>query len=169
MSEKIDLQGRASHFTTEMPNLEEYLLNDHSKAILKNTNMKKDHVLRSFHIAVLVKRGKIIETATNSIGSRSNGSGYSDLSLHAERAVVKKLGDISKLRGCTMYVWRIGFAEFYPMSSDPCSECIIFLNKCMKQYGLRNVLYTYTNTLSKETYHKPRGNRCSCGKRKCES
>jgi len=157
-----------SFFTNyKMPNLEDFLLNDHSQSILKNIDKKKDHVLRSFHIAVLVKRGKIIETATNTIGSRSNGAGYSDLSLHAERAVVKKLGDISKLRGCTMYVWRIGFAAYYPMASDPCSECLIFLNKCMKQYGLRNVLYTNTNTLSKEVYHNTRGNRCSCGKKHC--
>ncbi len=97
-------------------------------------------------MAVIVKRGKIIETATNRIGSRSKGCGYSDITIHAERAVVKKLGDISKLRGCTMYVWRIGFAEFYPMTSAPCHDCQIFLNKCIRQYGLRAVYYTNTNT-----------------------
>jgi hypothetical protein len=107
----------------------------------------RTHIL-SMHMAVLVKRGNIIETATNRIGSRSKGSGYSDITIHAERAVVKKLGDVSKLRGCTMYVWRIGFSGFYPMTSDPCHDCQIFLTKCIKQYGLRAVYYTNTNTPS---------------------
>ena len=106
----------------------------------------KKNCLNSLHMAVIVKRGKVIEVATNSVGSRSRGSGYSDRTIHAERAVVKKLGDITKLKGATMYVWRIGFAGFYPMSSEPCNECQVFLNKCMKQYGLRAVYYTHTNT-----------------------
>jgi cytidine deaminase len=124
--------------------LENYLLYEHT---LRSIQSKENKTHRfSLHMAVLVQRGKIICTATNRIGSRSSGAGYSDVTIHAERAVVKKLGDISKLRGCTMYVWRIGFAEYYPMNSEPCSECRVFLAKCMKQYGLRGVYYTYQNT-----------------------
>lgn len=128
-----------------MPHIEDFLLYEHTQMFIQGKESKKNR-LSSLHMAVLVKRGKIIETATNTLGSRSRGSGYSELTLHAERAVIKKLGDISKLRGCTMYVWRVGFAEFYPMSSEPCSECQVFLNKCVKQYGLRGIFYTHTNT-----------------------
>lgn len=102
----------------------------------------------NLHIAVLVKRGKMVAIATNRSGNRSKGSGYSDRTIHAERAVVKELGDISKLRGCSMYVWRIGFADYYTMNSEPCHECQVFLNKCVTKYGLRGVYYTHTNTPS---------------------
>lgn len=128
-----------------MANFEKFLLYEHAQTIIQGKDQKKNR-LNSLHLAVIVNRGRIIASATNTLGSRSRGSGYSDLTLHAERAVVKKLGDITKLKGSTMYVWRIGFAEFYPMSSEPCSECQVFLNKCMKQYGLRAVYYTHTNT-----------------------
>jgi hypothetical protein len=125
--------------------MEEFLLYEHTKTLIQDVDSKQNH-LHSLHMAVLVKRGKIIETATNRLGTRSSGSGYSDRTIHAERAVVKKLGDISKLRGCTLYVWRIGFAQFYPMSSEPCHECDVFLTKCINKYGLRGVYYTHTNT-----------------------
>jgi hypothetical protein len=46
-------------------------------------------------MAVIVKRGQILAEATNNYGSRSRGSGYSKSSIHAERNVVKQLGDIS--------------------------------------------------------------------------
>lgn len=94
------------------------------------------------HIAAIVKRGKVIATAENRLGSRSSGSGYSDQTIHAERAVVKKLGDISKLRGAVLCVWRISNLNVLP--SSPCSECQIFLKKCMREYGLSSVQYTDT-------------------------
>jgi len=149
---------------TIMPQLENFLLYEHAQSIIQNKGQKRN-CLTSLHIAVLVKRGKIIETAMNSLGSRARGAGYSGLTIHAERAVVKKLGDISKLRGCTMYVWRVGFAEFYPMSSEPCSECVVFLNKCKKQYGLREVYFTHTNTISvKPYYNDQKIKACECSK-----
>jgi hypothetical protein len=48
------------------------------------------------HIAILMKRGKILEIASNAVGTRSKGSGYQERTIHAERAVLKKVGDISK-------------------------------------------------------------------------
>jgi len=157
--------------------IQEFLLYEHMPTIIQG-KQSRTHFL-SMHMAVLVKRGNIIETATNRIGSRSKGSGYSDITIHAERAVVKKLGDISKLRGCTMYVWRIGFSGFYPMTSDPCHDCQIFLTKCIKQYGLRAVYYTNTNTPSelmitpKEVHIKENNKRVQAlkeekKKRKCQ-
>ena len=94
------------------------------------------------HIAALVKRGKVIAVAQNRVGSRSRGSGYSSQTIHAERAVVKKLGDISKLKDATLCVWRISAINVLP--SKPCSECQVFLEKCMSQYGLRCVQYSDT-------------------------
>jgi hypothetical protein len=94
------------------------------------------------HVAALVKRGKVIAVAQNRVGSRSKGSGYSNQTIHAERAVVKKLGDISKLKDATLCVWRISAVNVLP--SKPCSECQVFLEKCMSQYGLRCVQYSDT-------------------------
>jgi hypothetical protein len=96
------------------------------------------------HIAVVVQRGKIIAEATNRLGSRTKGCGYSDYTIHAERNVIKKIGDYNKLRDADMYVMRCGRGENVGkfINSKPCSECECFLNKCIRKYGLRNVYYT---------------------------
>ena len=97
----------------------------------------------SVHMAVIVKRGKILAQATNQLGSRSRGSGYSKYTIHAEKNVVKELGDISKLRGADLYVMRISKTEEPThLTSKPCHECECFLQKCMRIYGLKNVYYT---------------------------
>ena len=94
----------------------------------------------SLHVAAIVKRGKVLAVARNRIGSRSTGSGYSNQTLHAEKAVFKKLGDIRKLNGAVLCVWRLGSTGVMP--SKPCSECQLFLEKCIREYGLRAVQYT---------------------------
>ena len=94
-----------------------------------------------FHQAVIVKRNKILAIGHNSVGSRSKGCGYSDQTIHAERAVVRNLGDISLLRGATLYVYRYN-AHDKLLDSKPCSECQIFLEKCIREYGLRKVVYS---------------------------
>lgn len=98
----------------------------------------------SVHIAVICKKGKIIAEATNKLGSRSSGCGYSDYTIHAERNVVKELGDYTKLRDADMYVIRCGRGENSVkfMNSKPCSDCECFLNKCINKYGLRKIYYT---------------------------
>lgn len=105
------------------------------------------HHLLHIHVAVLMKRGKIIAEATNAYGSRSRGSGYSDRTIHAERNVIKKLGNIQDLRGAEMYITRISRVRgpdgvCKTASSAPCHDCSIFLEKCIKEYGLKNVYYT---------------------------
>lgn len=92
------------------------------------------------HVAAIVRRGKVLATAMNGIGTRCKGAGYSHQTIHAERAVVKKLGDTSKLRGATLCVWRVSTINVLP--SKPCSDCRLFLEKCMREYGLRCVQYT---------------------------
>jgi hypothetical protein len=108
----------------------------------RTMNLRMKHNA-SLHQAVLVKRGKIIAEATNNYGSRSRGSGYSKSSIHAEKNVVKELGDISKMKGADMYIMR--FSRSDPLEfvkSAPCPACVVFLEKCIKEYGLKNVYYT---------------------------
>ena len=93
------------------------------------------------HYARILRRGKPIAEARNSIGSRSKGCGYSDQSIHAERAVVKRLGDLSQLNGCVLLVVRINKAGDF-LNSKPCADCQKFLEKCMRHYGLRKVIYS---------------------------
>ena len=110
----------------------------------RTTKMQLSHST-SIHIAVVVLRGKIIAEATNRLCSRSKGSGYSNYTIHAERNVVKSLGNYNKLRGADMYVMRCGrginSSKF--INSKPCYDCEYFLQKCMKKYGLKNVYYTF--------------------------
>ena len=105
--------------------------------------LRQSHVT-SVHIAIIVSRGKIIAEATNRLGSRSKGCGYSNYTIHAERNVVKVLGDYNKLRDADIYVMRCGKGvnAFNFINSKPCSECECFLNKCIKKYGLNKIYYT---------------------------
>jgi hypothetical protein len=99
----------------------------------------------SVHLAILIKRGKVIAVATNSIGSRAKGSGYSMATIHAEKAVVKSLGDISQLRGASMVVVRLAKKDFEWVDSKPCHSCTKFLDKCIATYGMKKVYYSNMN------------------------
>jgi hypothetical protein len=93
------------------------------------------------HYAQIVVRNKILAVARNAVGSRSRGCGYGDQTIHAERAVVKRLGDIRLLQGATLLVWRVN-RQGDLLSSKPCPGCHLFLEKCMREYGLRKVVYS---------------------------
>lgn len=109
------------------------------------TRMRQVHNT-SLHIAILVHRGKIISVASNRVGSPSRGCGYSRYTIHAERNCIKKLGDITKVKDCDMYIMRImenkmtGEAGF--RYSKPCEQCTCALLKLQREKGLRNVFYT---------------------------
>jgi hypothetical protein len=94
------------------------------------------------HIALLMKRGKVIEVASNSIGSRSKGCGYQERTIHAERAVIKKVGDMSKLDGAVLVVIRVMRGTGEVGNSEPCHSCRCHLEKCMRRHGLRQVFYS---------------------------
>jgi hypothetical protein len=140
--------------------------------------------LGPIHLAVLMKRGKIIADAYNNIVTKryNTRKGQCTSTIHAERNVVRALGDISRIRGADMYVMRIYrvdtrnplqpaepvFVRYkgpesaavpapapvpepapcpsrgpqHYKGSEPCCECGIFLDKCVRQYGLRNIYYT---------------------------
>ena len=106
------------------------------KAVWMRTNLKKAH------IAVLMKRGKILEIASNFVGSRQGGCGYDDRSIHAERAVIKKMGDHTKLSGAIMIVIRISRGTNEIANSKPCDVCQCHLHKCIKKYGLKRIYYS---------------------------
>lgn len=111
-----------------------------------NTTRMRKVERTSFHIAMLVHRGKILVVASNACGSRSRGCGYSNFTIHAERNCIKKLGDMSKLKDCDMYIMRIcenrGTGELYFGNSKPCNECQRAIEKCQRVNGLRHVYYT---------------------------
>ncbi len=96
----------------------------------------------SAHIAVVMKRNKILAVASNSVGSRSRGCGYAERTIHAERAVLKKIGDVRQLQGAILIVLRISRGLREIVNSEPCHSCKCHLEKCMKEYGLRNVYYS---------------------------
>lgn len=93
------------------------------------------------HYATISRRGKILASSRNRVGSRSRGCGWSDQTIHAERAVIKSFGDVSQLKGCVLEVVRINKqGEF--LNSKPCGDCLKLLTKCMDQYGLLKVIYS---------------------------
>jgi hypothetical protein len=113
------------------------------KTLLNRCNSHRTSV----HVAFIVKRGQVIAKAMNSVGSRSRGCGYSDYTIHAERNVVKELGDLSKLKGASLYVVRLSrnkllVGEEKITNSEPCYDCCVFLKKCHEKYGLAKVFYT---------------------------
>jgi hypothetical protein len=95
----------------------------------------------SLHIAMVYSRGICIGLATNSVGSRSKGAGYSKSTIHAERAVLKKVGDTTLLRDASLVVIRID-KEGRIMNSEPCHACRCHLSAAMKKYGLRCVYHS---------------------------
>jgi len=96
----------------------------------------------NFHVAYLYNnRGQLMAKRPNGIASRSRGAGCSDYTIHAERAVLKALGDFNKLRGATMVVVRYGaYGTLEP--SKPCHGCTCHLTKAIQQYGLRRIYYS---------------------------
>jgi hypothetical protein len=124
------------------PSILDRFLNDS-----RTTRMHMGHTTK-LHIAIIVKRGKILAEATNKVASRSNGAASrgSQNYIHAERNVIRALGDNRKLRGADMYVMRFGKickdSDIEFKYSQPCPECTVLLEKCMREYGLKNVYFT---------------------------
>jgi len=104
---------------------------------IRARNKKKGFI----HIALIVKRNKIISIAYNQVGTRESGCGYSDYTIHAERNAIKQVGDFNKLNGASLYVVRISNQDNI-LNSTPCHGCKVLLEKCQKNYGLRNVYYS---------------------------
>ena len=115
----------------------------------------------NIHVAVLVKRNKLIAMATNKVGSRSRGAGWSDCSIHAEKNVVRELGDFNKMNGASMYVFRISSASDKIglekiQNSVPCHDCHLFLEKCVREYGLMRIFYSTNQFVELDLALRPR-------------
>lgn len=93
------------------------------------------------HHATIIHRNKVLASAYNRVGSRTRGCGYSEFTIHAEKNAIKSLGDLSKLRGATLIVVQYG-KDGELMQSKPCHDCTLFLEKCMREHGLRKVIYS---------------------------
>jgi len=92
------------------------------------------------HVAILLSaRGHVLEISKNRAGSRSQGCGWSDRSLHAERAVIKKLG---LLRGSILIVVRLSKGPTHFHGSAPCDECRCSLQKHIREDKLKAVYYS---------------------------
>ncbi len=101
------------------------------------------HGLNTYlHIAFLLKGKRIVAYATNKVGTRTKGSGYNRATIHAEIAVVKKIGDINAIRGLKMVVLRYGLQDKNWVYSHPCKCCQPILKKFIDKYGLLVVMYS---------------------------
>lgn len=94
------------------------------------------------HIALLMKGKRIIAWATNRVGTRTQGCGYANMTIHAEIAVIKKFGDMKALKGLSLVVLRYGPAIKGWIYSKPCPHCSRILEKIMRIYGLQKVYYS---------------------------
>lgn len=89
------------------------------------------------HYAEIRKGNKVLASSFNRVKAC-----LSTPSMHAERSVVKALGDIKLLRGTTLVVVRVGKNSNEFKNSKPCEHCEGFLKACMKKYGLSRVIYS---------------------------
>ena len=95
------------------------------------------------HVAILLSaRGHVLEISKNKAGSRSRGCGWSERSLHAERAVIKKLGNKDLLRGSILIVVRLSKEPAHFRGSSPCDECRRSLEKHIREDKLKAVYYS---------------------------
>jgi hypothetical protein len=92
------------------------------------------------HIALVLKRGRLLAWGTNQYGSRSKGCGASTYSCHAEAVAIKRLGNKTQLKGSILVVVRLGANSFN--NSEPCEECKTRLKKHMREDGLLAVYYS---------------------------
>ena len=76
------------------------------------TKSLRDEFSAELHLAAIVKRGKVLATATNRYGTRSRFAGACRSSYHAEKSVVRELGNLTQLapsfslRGGTLEILR---------------------------------------------------------------
>jgi hypothetical protein len=127
---------RRGNYPNKMPRVSK----DKLVAIIEMDSVPRAHNTE-LHVAILRKRKKVLAVATNRIGSRSRGCGYSTMTIHAERAVLKMV-DARELHGAEMYVVRLTTARRDIIGSEPCHSCKCHLEKCFREHGLRRVYYS---------------------------
>ena len=119
-----------------------YKRSDYHIIAVEYAKMAASRLNTSLHIAFVYGRGGILlAMSTNRIGTRSSGAGYSRMTMHAERAALKAVGDTNLLRGAVLVVVRVGKGGLL-LGSKPCHECQCHCEKAMDKYGLRCVYYS---------------------------
>lgn len=94
------------------------------------------------HLAIVYGRGDVpLAISTNRVGSRSRGAGYGNMTIHAERAALKAVGDVRLLEGATLVVIRIGKSGKL-MGSAPCEECQSAIAAYERKYGLGTIVHS---------------------------
>ena len=127
-------------YTISLPTMPK--LTHYQDVAIEHASRVAASVRSSLHIAFIYgKGGALLAMATNKIGSRSQGAGYSKYTIHAERAALKAVGDNSLLRGAVLVVVRLNkLGEL--ACSKPCHGCMCHLQKAMDAHGLRRVYYS---------------------------
>jgi hypothetical protein len=87
------------------------------------------------HVALVIRGRKILAIGQNRVCRKGNKH-----TIHAEADAIRALGDISKLRGATLFVIRISATGL--LNSKPCPSCQCLLDKCMREYGLRGYYHS---------------------------
>ncbi len=124
------------------PGMSTYKRSDFEEIAANYAHWAATRMNTSLHMAfVYGRRGVLLGMATNKAGTRSSGAGYSKSTLHAERAALKAVGDVSLLRGATLVVIRVHKSGDI-LGSKPCHGCEMHLQKCMEKYGLKAVYYS---------------------------
>jgi hypothetical protein len=142
----MELNMTAIYGAYDYSHYEKYVLcpkTSRSYPFLEAFRYQRSRCDTQLHVAALVRRGKVLAFATNQTASRSSGASSrgSQTHIHAEKNLLSRIPHYL-LRGSSIYVMRIkeNIAEF--RYSQPCPECTVLLNKCMRSYGLRNVYFT---------------------------
>ena len=89
------------------------------------------------HVAILFRGRKILAIGQNRI---STTRGPDRITIHAEADAIRRLGDVSKLRGATLVVIRLSATGLG--YSAPCPACSRLIQKCQRVYGLRGVIHS---------------------------
>jgi hypothetical protein len=91
------------------------------------------HQKTSCHVALVFHSRRLIAIGQNMLGGRNM--------IHAEADAIRKVGDISKLRGAVLVVIRIGRTGDIRYSA-PCHSCQCLIDKCKREYGLRDCIHS---------------------------
>lgn len=142
MEEQPPLTHRHMDSSPTSPGMSAYKRSDFEAIAASHAHWAATRMNTSLHMAfVYGRRGILLGMSTNKAGTRSSGAGYSKTTLHAERAALKAVGDMSLLKGAVLVVIRI-HKNGAILGSKPCHGCEMHLQKCMEKYGLKAVYYS---------------------------
>jgi hypothetical protein len=100
----------------------------------RNRFMMKHSATGYPHVALLFKGRKLLAMGQNRIFRRGPYS-----MIHAECDAIRAIG-LSQLRDTTLVVVRLGPTSL--LYSKPCRTCTFYIQKCMREYGLRGCLHS---------------------------